>query len=270
MTAHEGWRRVLADIGRARTPLGRRRLGLYSIEGTRLHERALRARVPVRAVLAARRYAEDRGGRVQRLLEALQRAGTTVHVIDDAIVERLIEGRGNGAIVGLVELAQRSSSLARPITAASGPAVVLAAIDVEEPGNVGALARTALAGGAVLFAGVGISDPYHPKAVRTSMGAIFRLPVATFDAFDQFAESMRGQGVRLVAASSRGGRPVHESNMGAGPLALMVGSESFGLDGSVEQAASLRVSIPMPAGGVDSFSVNAAAAILLYEARRPR
>ena len=259
--------RVLADLGRTRTRLGRERLGRFMIEGTRLHERALRAGVSVEAALVGRSFAASGESRVTALLDGLERSSCELHVVDDELLDEIFEGRDLGAIAGLVRL----PPLRRlgDVFAVEKPRrqIVLAAVDVEEPGNVGALARTALAGGAVAFAAIGISDPFHPKSIRTSMGAVLRLPVLTYPGAAALREDLEREGVLIVATASRGGVDPREARFDARRVALLVGSEPFGLERSLSDAADLVVSIPMSTD-VDSFSVNAAAAILLHEISR--
>ena len=259
--------RVLADLGRARTRLGRERLGRFAIEGTRLHERALRAGASVEAALVGRSFAASGEPRVAALLEALERGSCELHVVEDDLLEELFGGRDLGAIAGLVRLppSRRLGDLL--LAEAEQRQIVLAAVDVEEPGNVGALSRTALAAGAVAFAAAGISDPFHPKSVRTSMGAVLRLPVLTYPDAAALHEELVQERVQIVGTASRGGVDPRAASFDPHRVALLVGSEPFGLDRGVVAAADLVVSIPM-SSEVDSFSVNAAAAILLHEISR--
>ena len=268
MDKHENaWRRVLADIGRTRTAQGRARLGRYSIEGTRLHERALRAGVVVEAALTAESFAARSDERSGKLLGDLRSSGCDVHVVADEVLLELTEGRDIGAIVGLVCLPARQPIEQALVAQGPEPGLILVAVDVEDPGNVGAMIRTALAAGASAFAAVGISDPYHPKAVRTSMGAVFRIPILRCEHATALVDGLSRLGVATVGAVSRGGVEPESVDPRHSSLAVLVGSEAFGL--SEETCASLDylVSIPM-SDRVDSFSANAAAAIMLYALRR--
>ena len=257
---------MLADLRRARTRLGRERLGRFGIEGTRLHERALRAGLVVESALAAQSFADEaaQGPRVSRLLGELARHSCDLHVVPDDVLAELTEGRRLGAIVGLVRAPGPVDLAAIAAGGKASAVTVLAAVDIEEPGNVGAMSRTALAAGAAAFAAAGISDPFHPKALRTSMGAPFRIPVLSYADAPALVDGLRREGFQLVAAASRGGRAPRGAPFDPRRRALLVGREAFGLPEAILEAADLLVSIPMT-GEIDSFSVNAAAAILLYE-----
>ena len=127
---------------------------------------------------------------------------------------------------------------------------------VQDPGNVGAIARTAAAAGAPALAVLaGTADPYGPKAVRASAGNVFRLTVARAQWKD--LEGLSGYG-----AASAGGAPLAEAPLESAGM-VVLGSEAHGLS-----RKDLRlVTVPL-AGGVESLNVAAAAAIILFEIRR--
>ena len=134
---------------------------------------------------------------------------------------------------------------ARPVT--------LALWHVGDPGNVGTLLRAADAFGAGIALSEGCADPTGPKAVRASMGSLFRVPVSGFD------EAL-GTWVALVPA---GGMPLPELEL-EGDAVLVVGAERDGLPAAVLERCEERASIPQPGGG-DSLNVATAGAIALYE-----
>jgi TrmH family RNA methyltransferase len=258
---------VAADIERAATAKGRAGLGCYSIEGLRLHERALRAGLRVERVLVGAGLRVDRSTRVQSLLAALDESGCSIQFAPDEALTELTGGRDLGALLGLVRI-PRPPELPAVLSAAPGErTLLLVAVDVDEPGNVGALVRTALASGARAFLGIGRGDPYHPKAVRTSMGSLFRLPVLRIESADPLLEELRSAGVRCVGAVSEGGTSLPQANLDHPRVALFVGSEAFGLEPELIEQLDDRVTIPM-GSTIDSYSVNAAAAILLYALRQ--
>lgn len=125
---------------------------------------------------------------------------------------------------------------------------------VQDPGNVGGIARTAAAAGAPALAVLpGTADPFGAKAVRASAGHVFNLVVAEV-AWEDL------EGLRCLGASAAG-TPLEEADL-ASAGALVLGSEAHGLSRPLE-----TVALPM-AAGVESLNVAAAAAILLYEVRR--
>ena len=144
----------------------------------------------------------------------------------------------------------RRADLARGADAPTG----LALWRVADPGNVGTLVRTADAlGPAFVALSPGSADATAPKALRASMGAIFRVPFAPFD-------DAPGPTVGLVA---HGGRPLPEVELPA-RVTFVLGAEREGLPDDVAASCDELASIPL-AEGAESLNVAAAGAIALYE-----
>ncbi len=266
MQIHTNWPGVVEDVRRAHSPKGRAQLGFFVAEGVRLIERAVRAgRAPQRLVISQRllRHADER---VNRVLAELESFNCEVYAVPEAVMLELAEGRNGGLLFGLCALPEGPSLQQLCEMAVREEGIVVVMVDVEEPGNVGALVRSALAAGATGAIASGVSDPYHPKAVRTSMGSVFKLPIARASELGQVL-ALLGKD-KCVAAVSDGGQAPWASDL-AGARAIFVGREAEGLPQALVDQLGTRVSIPMPEG-VDSFSVNAAASILLYETLRQK
>jgi RNA methyltransferase, TrmH family len=137
----------------------------------------------------------------------------------------------------------------------------LALWQVADPGNVGTLLRAADAFGAGVALSDGCADPTGPKALRASMGAIFRVPLAAFD-------EPAGRRVALVP---HGGTPLPELALD-GDVVLVLGAEREGLPPEILERCAERSSIPQPGyaagGGGESLNVALAGAIALYELAR--
>jgi TrmH family RNA methyltransferase len=136
--------------------------------------------------------------------------------------------------------------------------LALALWHVADPGNVGTLIRTADAFGASVALSDGCADPTGPKALRSSAGAIFRVPLGRFD-------EVTGRRVALV---SHGGVPLEDVEVGDGTV-FVLGAEREGLPGDVVEACDAAASIPL-AEHAESLNVAAAGAIALYEWSRRR
>lgn len=266
MRTYTSWRGLLADIERTQTANGRIDTTCFSLEGVRLLERALRAGAPLQAVLASESFAAAGQARPQALLAALTAANVPLLTAPDAAITAVTHGRGLGDVLALVALPP-SQTVADLVGDTAAPLLLVAA-DIVDPGNVGALVRTAHASGADALVALGRSDPFHPKAVRTSMGSLFKLPLARYTTAVSLLADCRGAGVRALGTVSAGGVPLMAADLRKG-TAVFVGNEYEGLGDAVAARLDARLTIPMTAG-VDSYSVNAAAAIILYEAARQR
>jgi TrmH family RNA methyltransferase len=257
--------RVMEDVRRTATARGRAQLGAFSFEGRRLLERAMRAgRTPREVLVGAslRRAMPD----LEPLLAALEAAGGRWHEAPDAQLLELAEGRRSGLITALLPLPD-GPSLDEFLRCDRAGSVFLVIVDVVEPGNVGALIRTALATGAAGAVCVGSTDPFHPKAVRTSLGSSFKLPIARASSCEGLLDLLRARSIHSLATVARGGESVDRATWPRGNVAVIVGNEGAGLPERVRDAADGRVTIDL-SQEADSFCVNAAAAVCLYEVQR--
>lgn len=146
--------------------------------------------------------------------------------------------------------------------------LVLVLEGVSDPGNTGTIIRTADACAARCVVVVGGADPWAPKAVRASAGSVLRVPVVPAAGAGVALTALRAAGATVVAAYPREGE-AHDSGVlaaGSGPVALVLGSESHGLDQSIHDLVDRRVRIPM-AGGTESLNVAMAATLLAFEYR---
>jgi 23S rRNA (guanosine2251-2'-O)-methyltransferase len=150
---------------------------------------------------------------------------------------------------------------------------LLVALDeVEDPQNVGAVARVAEAAGArALLLTRRRAPPLTPAVSRASAGAIEHLPVARVPNLPRALRALGERGYwRLGADGAAGVQPYWEGHaLWAAPAVLVLGSEEHGLRPGVLGELDQRLRIPMR-GQVDSLNVAAAAAVLLFEAARSR
>ncbi len=152
---------------------------------------------------------------------------------------------------------------------ASGPSLLVAVIEPNEPGNLGAIIRTADAAGADAVIVDGGADPYSGKAVRASAGSLFHLPVVPMRAIDLIGE-VRGAGVTSLATTGYGDTDldsVIEDGTLSRSLLWLFGSEAHGLPADLLTSADRQVRIPIY-GQAESLNLAAAAAVCLYASAR--
>jgi TrmH family RNA methyltransferase len=250
--------RTIRDLHRRR---GRERRGLALAEGIRLLEEAMAAGIEIRgAAVAPALESTPRGAELKRRLGA---AGVPLETVADAELVSLADTEHPQGIVAVV--APPAWTLEQVAIGERAVVVVLDAI--QDPGNLGAIARTSLAFGAAgLLALPGTADLWNPKALRGSMGALFRLPAVHLTG-EELVDWATRQRV-AIWATGPGGAPVGTVHPG-GPVALVLGNEGAGITPTLESSASATVSIPLR-GEVESLNVAVAAGILLYEVTRDR
>ncbi len=151
-----------------------------------------------------------------------------------------------------------------------GPKLFVALEGLSNAENLGVIVRNAVAFGAHgLILGETCAPPYLRRAVRSSMGTIFKLSYLQSSNLPLTLRELERAGVRVVAAHPHTtGKTVSEANL-AENCCIIFGSEGTGLSKEVLGACNETVAIPME-HGTDSLNVATASAVFLYEAQRQR
>lgn len=238
------------------------------LDGLHLLEEARAAQVPIASAAFTARALAAPDGKARRLATALAGTGVRVVQVTDPVMEVLSPTTHPS---GVVAIAARPKRTLDDVLGTRGgpPPLVIVAVDVQDPGNVGAIARVAEAAGATGYVVTGQSaDPFGWKALRGSMGSVLRLPTVHDGDATAAVGVLRAKRLACYAAALAGAAPFDAVDW-KGPTACFVGSEGAGLPEAVLAMADRRVRIPM-AAPVESLNVAVSAGLLLYEARRQR
>ena len=199
------------------------------------------------------------------LVERLTHAGVNVCAVSASVMDAISPVRSSSTIVAIAN--RPAAAIERVYGAPAALAVI--AVDVQDPGNLGAIVRVAEAAGATGVVAAGASaDPFGWKALRGSMGSALRLPVGVESDANRAVADARERGCRIVATAPRQGRSIFDVDY-RGPTAVLIGGEGPGLPPSLVAGADDRVTIPMEAP-VESLNAAVTAALIAYEARRQR
>lgn len=202
------------------------------------------------------------------LVAKISRSKADVVVASASVMDALSPVRSSSTIVALADRPSPSEPALYVVDRNAAPMVVIA-VDVQDPGNVGAIARVAEAGGATGMVAAGASaSPFGWKALRGSMGSALRLPILIQPGSHRAVADARRRGCRVIATVPRDGKSLFEVSY-TGPIAILIGGEGPGLAQTLVDEADERVTIPMKAP-VESLNAAVTAAILVYEARRQR
>jgi RNA methyltransferase, TrmH family len=244
----------LGRVRDLRTARGRREQRCFAFEGETLLEEARAAGIPI-AELYATQAAYDTSALVRRL----DAAGIATYLVDEAAARSISDLETPSGIVAVAPIRERTLDELFEL----GQRVLVLA-DTNDPANAGTLLRSADAFGwrEVIFGRLAV-DPFHPKVVRGSMGAIFRLAVAIATP-PEVAQAALAAGFRVLGLAADG-RPIVEETWDS-PTVLLVGNERHGL-GAWERLCQALVAIPM-SGPAESLSAAVAGSIALYEASR--
>lgn len=233
------------------------------LDGLHLVQEALRAGVTIETAAIDSTLMER--PETSRLVSDLQHTGVDVVEVSQAVLASLSPVASPSGIVAIA----RRPALSLGAVFRRSPHLVVLAVDVQDPGNAGAIARAAEAGGATGLVLCGASaDPFGWKALRGSMGSLLRLPTVGRVSWSDAASAAREAGAAVIATQPRGGALPQDIDLRRS-VAFLLGGEGPGLPAEAVLAADAHVSIPMQPP-VESLNVAVAAALLVYEAARQR
>ena len=226
--------------------------GLIAIEGEHLLEEAVKSGQALKTVFVSER---------REVPEFVPRGVEVVRLANDVFQSCVETQTPQGVAALLVPPVGTVDEMLR------GNPLILIAVGLQDPGNLGTLVRSAEAFGATgVMTTPGTVSVWNQKAIRASAGSVFRVPVASADAAGM--EVMEQQGVRLLAALKDNAAAIDEAML-MGPIAFLIGNEGAGLSEDWVRMADERVTIPCP-GWVESLNAAVAGSLLLYEASRQR
>ena len=173
---------------------------------------------------------------------------------------------------GVIAVVRQKQYVINDLTAAKSP-MLLMLETIQDPGNLGTMFRTAEAAGCSgIILTSDCADPYSPKTVRSTMGAILRLPFVTVPQLDGIFTILMGKNIVTYAAALEASVPYNTADYTQG-CALLIGNEGNGLKKEtiekVTASGGCTIHIPM-AGKTESLNASVSAAILMYEAARQR
>jgi len=231
--------------------------GMVAIEGDHLLEEALRSGMVLKTVFVSER--RDVPKMVPRGVEVLR--------LTEEVFGSVVETQSPQGVAALMVPPVR---VLGDVVGSGGELLILIAVGLQDPGNLGTLVRSAEAFGAAgVLTTPGTVSAWNQKALRASVGSVFRLPVVGVNASE--IEGLKSWGVRLIAAVGAEGVSVVEAQEMdfRGPCAVMIGNEGAGLAAEWISMCDARVTIPCP-GAVESLNAAVAGSLLLYEASRQR
>lgn len=135
--------------------------------------------------------------------------------------------------------------------------------------NFGAIARSAECAGAHgLIAPLKNSAPVNAEAIRSSAGALSRIPVCRVGSIRNTLKALQSEGMQVVAATEKSTKLLYDADF-TRPTVIVMGSEETGISKEVLKLCDEQLAIPL-IGAVESLNVSAAAAVMLFEVVRQR
>ena len=241
-----------------------RQQGIFVAEGEKVVRRLLESKFSVVSVLLPEKWLQDLGPLLQartgghpgvRRREGV--AGNAHRLLD-------VSGPAGGGEDSVMP------TLAEVVARRPQPRLLAAADGLSSAENLGTLVRNCAAFNAqALIVGETCSSPFLRRAVRSSMGSIFHMPIVETASLVQALRDLREFGIRCIAAHPHTNDRTLSQASFAGDCCVVFGSEGYGISPAVLAACDEAAAIPMPET-VDSLNVGSAAAAFLYEANRQR
>ncbi len=292
---------LIKQIRKLHTTKGRRQQQQFILEGTHLIEEACAVGYPLEVVCCTPDWQKQH----QPLWELIAQQVNRIELIDQRVLNAIattVHPHGIVAVAPRLPLVQQEvrrnltqspPSIKAPNVGGLGagdlggvqkprnvteyeerndsnlPDLCLALETIQDPGNLGTIIRTAAAAGVEsLLLSADSVDLDHPKVLRASVGAWFRLPMkVSSDLVAELREAQK-QGIQIVATLPTATQMYWELDFQK-PTIILLGNEGAGLSQALINLANQQVKIPLDRS-VESLNVGICAALMLYEAQRQR
>lgn len=232
------------------------------IEGLRLAEEAVRSELEITDCLISEIFIDSE--REQSLIASIEKRGKLISELEDKLFQTITDTKNSQGIILICKKPAKTFS-ENPVEKKH----FLFLYEINNPSNLGAILRTAEAAG---VGGVIISkrsaDPFSPKALRSSMGAGFRLPIWTEADFDEVLEWAKKQNLTTTAADINAQKEYTEIAWEQKRL-IVFGSEAEGLSEELRSRISELIIIPME-NSVESLNLAVSCGIILFESKRKK
>ncbi len=206
----------------------------------------------------------------KQLMGDLRRRDIPVQQVPVEKLNRITRKNHQGVVAWISQITYSDLTSVLPSIFESGEEPLILLLDgVSDVRNFGAIARSAECAGvhAIVIPASG-SAAINPDAIKTSAGALHRIPVCRHRDLVTIVRFLRDSGLRLFAATEKAEEVVYSTDM-TGPVGIIMGSEERGVSNALLKDADGWVSIPMK-GTISSLNVSVAAGIMLFEVLRQR
>lgn len=233
--------------------------GLFVVEGRKMFEEALQLKhVSIHKAYASESYYREHCNSDEAYFN-----GVSFEIVSDQVMKEMSETMTPQGILALIKKPEYQLS-----TLLSKDRIRLLLLeDVRDPGNLGTMIRTSEAVGitAVILSKDSV-DIFNPKVIRSTMGAIYRVPFIYVPDFSDALKEIKEKDVSIYAMHLNGA-VMYDTVKYPMKSAIMIGNEANGLTDASSDAATGRIKIPME-GSVESLNAAIAAAVMMYEVYR--
>lgn len=194
--------------------------------------------------------------------------GYSFEVVTDEVMKAMADTQTPQGILALIR--QPSWKLRDVMGKETGRKPLIMVLEtLQDPGNLGTIIRAGEGAGITgVLMNRETADIFSPKVIRSTMGAVYRVPFVYTDDLKGAVSEMKEEGIHFYAAHLKGTKDYDEETY-TEAAAFMIGNESKGLSEELSGIADSLVKIPME-GQVESLNAAVAASVLMFEAARQR
>ena len=244
----------IKELVKLQTAKGRKKAGMYLLEGEHLVEEAIKEKAPIELIVVTSNRLED-------YRNLLTQTDVQVLVVSQDVFQKLSMTETTQGILAVVEIVKQEA------LPQNGRIIVLDA--VQDPGNLGTIVRTADAAGfdAVIL-GKGPVDLYTDPVLRSMQGSHFHIPVFQTN-LQEYLPFLKSKGVQVAVTALHRDSKDYTILQGSTDVAIVVGNEGQGVSDDVIDLADVVVTIPM-FGKAESLNVAIASALLMYKTKETK
>ncbi|WP_121811830.1 23S rRNA (guanosine(2251)-2'-O)-methyltransferase RlmB [Mucilaginibacter kameinonensis] len=210
------------------------------------------------------------GGLIQELKELMNEYQITAQQVPVEKLNRITQKNHQGVIAVISPIVYQKIENIIPEVFEKGETPLILVLDsITDVRNMGAIARTAECAGvhAIVIPAKG-SAQINPDAIKTSAGALYKIPVCRHDNFMQTVRFLQESGLQLVCCTEKTQDNIYNPDYTV-PTAIVMGSEEDGIRNEIIRISDHLAKIPM-FGEIESLNVSVSTGIILYEAIRQR
>ena len=233
--------------------------GIFLVEGPRMTEEIPTERIE--KVYASESFAKKNK-------EFLERLQAPVELLTDTVFAYVSDTKTPQGILAIVKRLSYTMNDLMQVKDQKAPHLIVLD-NLQDPGNLGTIFRTAEAAGVTgILLSKDCVDVYNPKVIRSTMGAVFRVPFVYVEDLKAALLQLKDHGVHLYAAHLKGQNSYDQEDY-TESTGFLIGNEAQGLSDEIASLADTYVKIPM-AGSVESLNAAIASSVLMFEVARQR
>lgn len=246
-----------------RRPMDHIKQGIFVAEGEKVVDRLLSSGLEIISLLLT----PEHYNKLAPIFSKPKSSNYCIYLADKFLIETIV---GYNLHQGIMAVARvpKERSLDEVMQSISKPHLIVALDGLVNAENVGIVVRNCAAFSVdAIIVGKTSSSPYLRRSVRSSMGAVFIIPVVhSLNLVESLSTIKKDHNTRIIAAHLREQYSIHSTDF-SGNVCIVLGNEGEGISKNVSDVCDIHVTIPMM-NGTDSLNVASASAVFLYEARK--